>query len=109
MTHYMGKIPRVSSNNMAELEALIEELKLSMNFSIKKLIIEGHSQIILNVVRCKYMSNWKLNSKLEEALSLIDNLDKIKIQHIYREGNKIENALVNKDQPTEAKKPPTTG
>ena len=39
------------TNNIAELEALKEGLKLRIKKNVKKLIIEGDSQIILNAIR----------------------------------------------------------
>ena len=41
----------MSTKNMAEQEALKEGLKLSLELQIKKLIIKGDSQIILNALR----------------------------------------------------------
>ena len=84
------------SNNLAQLEALIEDLRLNQDIKIKKLIIEGDSQIILNVLGKRETPNWILISKLEYALYIVDNLKETIIKHIYREGNKEENNLANK-------------
>lgn len=86
------------SNNIAELEALIEGLNLSINLGIKKLIIEGDSQIILNAIKNPETPNWKIKSKLEYAITLLNKLEEIRIQHIYREGNKKQIASQKKEQ-----------
>ena len=76
-----------TSNNLAELRALEEGLKLCHHLSLTKIVIEGNSQIILNVIRNRVTPNWVLNSKLEEVISLIDRFEDIGICHIYQEGN----------------------
>ena len=62
---------------------------------ITKLIIEGDSQIILNAFGKQQTPNWILNAKLESVLSLIDQFEGIRIQHIYCEGNLDADKLVN--------------
>lgn len=74
-------------NNIVELEALREGLKLTLNNNITKLIIEGDSQIILNAIRKHQTPNWVMNAKLESVLCLIDQFEEIQIQHIFCEGN----------------------
>jgi ribonuclease HI len=53
------------SNNLVELEALKEGLKLSLKKGIQSLYIEGDTQIVLNALRKRTTSSWILNSKLE--------------------------------------------
>lgn len=74
---------------------MIEGLQLGLDLGIEKLIIEGDSQIILNAIRKGNTPNWKINSKLEYALTLIDKFEETIIQHIYREGNKEVDILTN--------------
>lgn len=64
------------SNNLSELEALVEGLIICQDLGINKLIIEGNSQIILNALRKRETPNWILNSKLEYALAIFDHLRK---------------------------------
>ena len=42
---------QLTSNNLAELEALDQGLQLCHKLGLSKVIIEGHSQIILNAIR----------------------------------------------------------
>ena len=41
------------------------------------------------------MKNWTLNSKLETSQSIVDKFEEIRFLHIYRERNKIVDALKN--------------
>ena len=84
-----------TSNNLAEIEALQEGIKLCHKIGLTKVIIEGDSQIVLNTLRKRSTPNWVLNSKLEEILSLIDKLEVYQITHIFRQGNQIANELAN--------------
>lgn len=84
-----------TTNNLAELEAVKEGLTLCNRIKIRKLIIEGDSQIILNALRKRTTPNWRINSSLEEAIKKIDNIEEVIIQHIYREGNTEADKLAN--------------
>lgn len=74
-------------NNLVELRALQEGFRLSIKLGIKRIIIEGDSQIVLNALRKRNTPNWVLNSKLEEVLKLFDLLEETIIKHIFKEGN----------------------
>lgn len=74
---------------------MIGGLNLSTKLGIKKLIIEGDCQVIIIVIRTS-TPNQRINSKLEYALTIMDSFEEIRIQHIYREGNKEADNLVNK-------------
>ena len=85
-----------TSNNLVELEALDKGLHLCHDLGLTKVIIEGDSQIILNVIRKRVTPNWVLNSKLSEVLDLLDRFVDIQICHIFREGNQKADYLANK-------------
>ena len=80
---------------MAELEAAEEGINLSIKLNIKKLIIEGDSQIIINALRKGHTPNWMLNSKLEVITNSLLTFDNLRFAHIYREGNKEADSLAN--------------
>lgn len=84
-----------TTNNLAEFAALEEGLQVCHYLGISNLIIEGDSQIILNALRKRDTPNWILNSRLKEALSLLDKFAEIRIYHIYREGNSKADKLAN--------------
>ena len=84
-----------TSNNLAELEALHQGIKLCLKFNLFKVCIEGDSQIIVNAIRKRSTPNWVLESQLGVVLSLIDKLEDYRISHIYREGNQLADQLAN--------------
>ena len=84
-----------TSNNLVELKALEEGLKICSDLGLSKIVIEGDSQIILNAIRKKTTPNWVLNSRLEWIILLLDHFEDIKIEHIYREGNGKADSLAN--------------
>ena len=84
-----------TSNNLAELEALCQGVKLCHKLNLTKVVIEGDSQIIVNAIRKRSTPNWVLNSHLVEILSIIDKLEDYRICHIYREGNHLADQLAN--------------
>ena len=57
----------IATNNIVELEAINEGLTFYNKLKIKKLIIEGDSQIILNALRNRSTPNWMINSKSESV------------------------------------------
>ena len=83
------------SNNIAELEAVAEGINLSIKFKIKKLMIEGDSQIIINALRKRETPNWVLNSKLEDIVNSLSAFEEVIFLHIFREGNKEADKLAN--------------
>ena len=85
----------MASNNIAELEAVEEGINLCIKLNIKKLIIEGDSQIIINALRKGATPNWVLNSKLEAIIKSLLAFEDIRFVHIYREGNKEADLLAN--------------
>ena len=82
-----AKLIKLTSNNLAELEAVLEGIKLCIKLGLTKVIIEGDSQIVINALRKKSTPNWVLNSKLEEVLKIIEDLVTLQLTHIFREGN----------------------
>ena len=90
-----SKTLAMTSNNIAELKAAEEGINLSIKLKIKKLIIEGDSQIIINALRKGNTPNWVLNSKLESITNSLSTFEDIRFAHIFREGNKEADLLAN--------------
>lgn len=86
----------VMSNKLIEFKSLIEGLILSKEIGMNKLVIKGYSQIILNTLRKKETLIQILNSKLEQSLAIIYQLEETIIKHIRRECNREANGLTNK-------------
>lgn len=90
-----SKPMEVATNNTTELEVVEEGIKLCIELNIKKIMIEGDSQIIINSLRERETPNWVLNSKLELIIELLSNFDEVRFLHIYREGNRDADFVVN--------------
>ncbi|XP_059064100.1 uncharacterized protein LOC131856357 [Cryptomeria japonica] len=84
-----------TSNNIAEFEALTAGLLYSSTLGIKKLAIEGDSQIPINAIRIGNIANWHLKPLLDRALTIIRKFKHCTINHIYREGNSGADSLAN--------------
>lgn len=91
----MAKPIGETTNNMAELEAVVEGLFLCMEIDVKKVVVEGESHIVTNSLRVRQTQNWRLHSKLGRALDLFYLFEEVIINHIYRESNGEPDKLAN--------------
>ncbi|XP_057831799.1 uncharacterized protein LOC131042502 [Cryptomeria japonica] len=78
---------------MAEALALFGGLKLALGTSIKRLIIEGESKLIIEATKCASGIYWRIKNVIKDIWSMIVELEEFQIQHIYREGNGVANSL----------------
>lgn len=91
------------SNNSAELEGLWRGLTLAQDKSFFPLIIEGDSQIIINMVTKlmqgspihKVSSSWRMAQRLELIDKWLSQHQAISFKHTKREGNKLVDFLAN--------------
>lgn len=93
---YWGYIG-LNSNNMAELRGLLEGLRMATSHGWMPLILEGDSQVILQMatklingkkVR-KVTENWKMNFSLEELQTLLRHHSEVQIHYVRRKAKKI--------------------
>jgi ribonuclease HI len=98
-TGYLG----LNTNNATELWSLIKGIKLAINHNIHQLIVEGDSQVTIQLVSkiihgshpSKFSPRWRLLRLLEDFRSLLQpNLTLIP-SHVKREANKITDSLAN--------------
>lgn len=85
----------IDTNNMAEFKALVLGLSLCIELNLAKVEIEGDSAIVVNALRAKKVLSWKLQSLLDSAINMMDKFENVMINHIYREGNTMADALAN--------------
>lgn len=92
-----GKYIGITTNNIAEYEALINGLKrIIENYSEAEVIIKMDSLLIVNQIRGLYkVKSSSLLPKFQEVRGLLAKLTKWEISHTYREGNSIADSLVN--------------
>lgn len=85
----------IKTNNQAEYLALIEALKKSFEFWIKKLNIFMDSELIVRQLERKYkVKNQELKVFFDEVINLLKNFD-FKVTHVERRLNKDADKLAN--------------
>jgi ribonuclease HI len=86
-----------NTNNVVELWSLLRGIKLATDHDLHKLIVEGDSQIIIQLITkiihgshpLEVSPSWRLSGLLEDFKSLLQpNLTLIP-SHVKREANKI--------------------
>jgi ribonuclease HI len=82
------------TNNEAEYEGLINGLQRCVDLKLKKVLIEGDSQLIINHLHG--LNNVvKMKLYFDRVKVLLDQLDTYTVNHIYRSFNKEADALAN--------------
>jgi len=81
---------------MTECQAFILALQMATEMGIKDLDIYGDSQLVIKQLLGKYeVKRDDLLSYHKNALWLLDKLETIKLQHVPRSANKMDDALAN--------------
>lgn len=91
--NYIG----VTTNNIAEYQGLIDGIKWVLaHHPEAELVIKMDSLLIVNQVKGLFkVKNPGLFPKWQEVRGLLAQLPKWSIEHTYREGNSLADALVN--------------
>ena len=91
---YMVRIHFPSSNNVAEYEALINSLRITIELGIRWLDIWGDSQLVIDQVM-KELSyhDTKMAAYYREVRQLEDKFDGLELNHIPRHLNEVANTL----------------
>jgi ribonuclease HI len=84
------------TNNTAEYTGLLIGVKSAVDFGVKKLLIEGDSNLVVQQVS----GNWKVNNEALKALhkeirELLTRFDFVAIRHVYRDSNVAADAITN--------------
>ena len=83
------------TNNVAKYEALILGIKMIKNLEIKKVIIYGDSELVINQVRGVYQAKHpRMRAYRNIVLYLLQDIQKYQFVVIPREQNVIVDALV---------------
>ena len=92
-----GKYIGITTNNIAEYEALLHGVKWVVeNEPEAELIIKMDSLLIVNQIKGLFkVKNPGLLPKYLEVKKLLATLKKYEISHTYREGNSVADGLVN--------------
>ena len=81
-----------ATNNTAEYEGLLAGLRIAVELGIKKLIIQGYSQLVVRQVNKDYQSPL-MEAFIEEVRRLEEHFDRLQTEHIPRAENSIADHL----------------
>ena len=99
---YQGYIG-MNSNNVEELRGLLEGLTIAIQHGWLPLILEGDSQVILQMSSkllhdksiSKVADNLKMTHSLELLRTLLQRHSKVQIHHVRRKANKLVDLVAN--------------
>nr|AAR87147.1 putative polyprotein [Oryza sativa Japonica Group]AAT81735.1 RNase H domain containing protein [Oryza sativa Japonica Group]ABF96761.1 retrotransposon protein, putative, Ty3-gypsy subclass [Oryza sativa Japonica Group] len=85
-----------ASHNVAEYEALLRGLKIAISLGIRRLIVRGDSQLVVNQV----MKEWSclddnMTAYRHEVRKLEDKFDGLELTHVLRHNNEAADRLAN--------------
>ncbi|XP_059078060.1 uncharacterized protein LOC131876634 [Cryptomeria japonica] len=75
------------TNNEAECQAALEAILLAKKLDVKKLHLEGDSQIVMNGIVKGRMEAWHLDKHIRRMNLLLCGFDDFKVSHVLREAN----------------------
>ena len=91
----MVRIHFPASNNLAKYEALINGLRIAIELGIRRLDIQGDSQLIVNqVMKESSCHDARMAAYCQEVRRLEDKFDGLELNHIPRRLNEAADALV---------------
>jgi len=86
-----------ATNNIAEYNALIYGLQEALAIGAKEVVVNLDSELVVLQLKGEYrVKNSKLRPLFEQAVHMLDKLDKIEVKHIDRKENKEADKLANK-------------
>nr|AAX96316.1 retrotransposon protein, putative, Ty3-gypsy sub-class [Oryza sativa Japonica Group]ABA91738.1 retrotransposon protein, putative, Ty3-gypsy subclass [Oryza sativa Japonica Group] len=85
-----------ASHNVAEYEALLHGLRIAISLGIRRLIVRGDSQLVVNQV----MKEWSclddtMTAYRQEVRKLEDKFDGLELTHVLRHNNEAADRLAN--------------
>ncbi len=84
------------TNNEAEYTALVKALEAALELKAEKIMIFGDSELLVKQINGQYkVKSEKILPLYEQATGFLAQFKKWKIEHVYREKNKIADGLVN--------------
>jgi len=92
---YMVRLHFPSSNNVTEYEALINGLRVAIEFGIRCLDVRGDSQLVIDqVMKEASCHDAKMTVYCREVHRLEDKFDGLELNHIPRRLNEVAEMLV---------------
>ena len=85
---YMVRLHFPTSNNMAEYEALLSSLRITIELGVKRLDVRGDSQLVIDqVMKESSCHNEKMEVYCNAVRRLEDKFDGLELNHIARKYN----------------------
>lgn len=88
----------------AELLAIFQGIKLALDNGYNQIIIESDSKEAVDYLRRGIITSCAFSTLLSDIFRLMSVMEDIKIVHVYREANKVADALakwgLNQETPT---------
>ncbi|XP_057872372.2 uncharacterized protein LOC131078634 [Cryptomeria japonica] len=83
------------TNNEAECQAAIEAILLAKKMEVKKIHLEGDSQLVVNGIARGKMEAWNLDKHIRRMNNLLNGFEDFKVSHVLREANVEADRLSN--------------
>nr|AAS07077.1 putative gag-pol polyprotein [Oryza sativa Japonica Group]ABF96609.1 retrotransposon protein, putative, Ty3-gypsy subclass [Oryza sativa Japonica Group] len=85
-----------ASHNVAEYEALLHRLRIAISLGIRRLIVRGDSQLVVNQVMKKWSClDDNMTAYRQEVRKLEDKFDGLELAHVLRHNNEAADRLAN--------------
>ncbi|KAF3658030.1 hypothetical protein FXO38_13424 [Capsicum annuum] len=90
----LAKNYEIYSNNLAEVKAILQGIKICISMRLSNVIIEDDSQIIIDMINNKMKPPRQIYYIIDNIIQLSSKVNFIFV-HTYREGNKLADLLAN--------------
>jgi ribonuclease HI len=82
---YVVQLDFPATNNIAEYEGLVTDLRLAKELSIRQLLIKGDSQLVAKQVKKEYdCNNDKMGDYLAEVRRMKKSFDEFEVRYVQR-------------------------
>ena len=78
---------------IVEGRALMRGLQLALHFGCRRLLVEGDDLTLVRLLRCESTQSRIPREMLDAIIRLLDSFEVCEVQHTYREGNAVADAL----------------
>jgi ribonuclease HI len=91
---YMLRLHFPASNNVAEYEALVNGLRITVELGVRRLDTRGDSQLVIDqVMKNSHCRDWKMEAYCDEVRRLEDKFYGLELNHIARRYNETADEL----------------
>nr|AAU90124.1 putative polyprotein [Oryza sativa Japonica Group] len=91
---YLVRLDFRATNNMAEYEGLLAGLRVAAGLGIRRLLVLGDSQLVVNQVRKEYQcSDPQMDAYVRQVRRMERHFDGIELRHVPRRDNAVADEL----------------